>query len=367
MFMHRPGTADEWSGSLQPEQDYALTGVHPEDPAAGETFVVWLHDRSRNVGVELRLHAKDGTAEGRATIYWPDGRILHATPEQGPLTCAEAPETEHLKYRCLEPYRRWTYKIDGWNLNVTSDAEHDAGTVSPQQSALVSLELAATTLTPVYIQGTLLPEAYEAMCGQAGFWIAGRLTNGLSPTSARYDQALHAIGTITVDGEAMDFDGYGLRGHVRGVREMATFKSHCWMEGVFPESGIAFGVQAHRSSVYGGQGYGFNEAFIWKDGRVYPNRVLYAPPVYRDDPHADFLLELACDELGLTRITGHDTRISWIAMGSNGLGGVTGQPLTNETTMSLGKRTDAASVMSQALTVFDLDGEPGMGFAERSG
>lgn len=367
MHKHRPGTAEEWSGALEPAQDYALTGPHPEDQAAGETFVVWLHDRDRNVGVELRLHAKDGTGVGRATVYWPDGRILHAIPEHAALTKPEAPATEHLKYRCIEPYRKWSYKIEEWDLFVTTDADHEAGSVSSTDFARVSLDFNATMLTPVYIQGTLIPEAYEAMQGQAGFWIAGRLTNGLSPTSARYDQAIHATGTISVAGETLDFNGYGLRGHVRGVRQLDTFASHCWMEGVFPESGIAFGVQAHRSSIYGGQGYAFNEAFIWKNNRVYANRVLYAPPVYRDDPHGEFLLELACDELGLTRITGHDTRVSWITMGSQGLGGVSGQPLAKEATMALGKRSDAESVMSQALTVFECDGEQGVGFAERSG
>ncbi len=237
----------------------------------------------------------------------------------------------------------------------------------PTTTAKVSLSLDATTVTPVWIQGTLLPEAQEAMRDFPGFWIAGRVNAGLVPSAFRYDQALSATGTITVDGESRSFVGHGLRGHVRGVRKMYHFRSHAWMEAVFPDSGLAFGIQAHCSDVYGGQGYAFSEAFIWKDGKVYPNRIVYAPRIASEDPYAEFLIELACDELGLTRITGHDTRVSWFTMGTRGLGGVSGQPMAEEQTMGLGRLPNAATLMSQSLAAFELDGVRGSGFTERSG
>ena len=367
MFTHKPGTADLWSANLTPEQDYLLTGPHPDDPEVGETMAVWLNDPDQDIGVELRLHAKDGVAEGRATVYWTDGRILQAAPNSKQITRGDAPEAENLKYRCVEPYRRWEYRIDEWNLFVNTDEEHNAGTVAPTTTAKVSLNLDATTVTPVWIQGTLLPEAQEAMRGFPGFWIAGRVNAGLVPSAVRYDQALSATGDITVDGEIRSFVGHGLRGHVRGVRKMDHFRSHAWMEAVFPDSGMAFGIQAHCSDVYGGQGYAFSEAFIWKDGRVYPNRIIYAPRIAGEDPYAEFLIELACDELGLTRITGHDTRVSWFTMGTHGLGGVSGQPMAEEQTMGLGRLPNAATLMSQSLAVFELDGVRGSGFTERSG
>ena len=108
-------------------------------------------------------------------------------------------------------------------------------------------------MTPVWIQGTLLPEAQEAMRGFPGFWIVGRVNAGLVPSAVRYDQALSATGDITVDGEIRSFVGHGLRGDVRGVRKMDHFRSHAWMEAVFPDSGMAFGIQAHCSDVYGGR------------------------------------------------------------------------------------------------------------------
>jgi hypothetical protein len=67
---------DVFGGGLAPEQDWALTTTHPEDPDVVETFVVWLHDAVRDVGVELRIQAKDGVAEGRAVVFLPGARHL---------------------------------------------------------------------------------------------------------------------------------------------------------------------------------------------------------------------------------------------------------------------------------------------------
>jgi hypothetical protein len=219
----------------------------------------------------------------------------------------------------------------------------------------------------VWIQGTLLPEARQAMLGPVGLWIAGRLKSGMSPNAFRYDQALAATGTITVDGTTSAFEGYGLRGHVRGVRIMEGFKAHTWVGAVFPQSGTALGLQCHIAHGTPG-GYAFSEAYVWHDDVLYPNRIIHAPPVSRSDPHAEFVIELACDALGLTRVTGRDTRVAWTSMGGSGLGQSGNRPMAlNAATANRGRRGDAATVMSQSLATFELNGEQGMGMCERSG
>jgi hypothetical protein len=357
----------DFGSGLGTEKDWALTGPHPEDPDALETFVVWLHDAIHDTGVELRIHAKDGVAEGRVVVFLPDGRILHAVPEQAPLTKADAPESEHVKYRCLEAFRHWEYRLVDLPMTATTDQAHENGEVEPGPEVLVSLDFDARTVAPAWIQGSLLPEAREAMLGPVGLWIAGRLTSGMSANAFRYDQALAATGTITVDGVTSPFDGYGLRGHVRGVRIMDGFKAHTWIGAVFPESGTAVGLQCHIAHGTPG-GYAFSEAYVWREGVVYPNRIIYAPPVSRQEPHAEFVVELACDELGLTRVRGRDTRVAWTSMGGSGLGQAGARPMAlNTSVVGSGRRPDALTVMSQALTTFDLDGESGMGMCERSG
>jgi len=353
-----------------PENDHALTAAHPEDPAVMETFAVWLHDAANDVGVELRIHAQNGVAEGRAIAFLPGGRILHSEPEHAPLTVGDAPSTEHVDYRCIESFRHWQYRLDGLPMRATTDEAHERGAVTDGAEVTLSLDLDATTVAPIWVQGSLLPEAAEAMNRPAGLWIAGRLTSGMSPSAYRYDQALGATGTITVEGETIGFEGYGLRGHVRGVRIMDGFKAHTWVGAVFPESGTAVGLQCHIAHGTPG-GYEFSEAYVWRDGVLYPNRVIYAPPVSRDDPHAEFVVELACDELGLTRLHGRDTRIVWTSMGTLGLGGMgtAGVEVTGSPTAGIGRglMPDAGRVMSQALATYELDGEPGAGMCERSG
>ncbi len=359
---------DLFASGRQPHDEHALTGVHPEDPAVIETFVVWLHDRAKNLGVELRIHAKDGEAHGRAVVFCPDGRILSGVTESWPVLQADAPGTDHFRYRCVTPFRHWQYQIRDIPTTTSTDAEHHAGTVAPGATVAVSVDLEATTVAPIWLQGSLLPEAAAAMRGPAGLWIAGRLTSGMSPSAFRYDQALSATGSIVIDGVGHDFDGHGLRGHVRGVRILEGFKAHTWVGAVFPESGRAVGLQCHMRHGAPG-GYEFSEAYVWADGTLHPNRVIYAPPVNRDDPHGEFIVEVACDSLGLTRLTGRDHRIVWTSMGEGGLGGAGSKPLGTSTAGAggPGRRPGAARLMSQALASFEYDGEPGSGMCERSG
>jgi hypothetical protein len=358
---------DAFGAGLAAEQDWALTSTHPEDPDVIETFVVWLHDAHRDTGVELRIHAKDGIAEGRAVVFLPGGRILHAVPEQAPLIAGDAPHSEHVKYDCVESFRQWQYQLVNLPTVATSDQAHEDGQVQPSGQVRISLDFQGRTVGPAWIQGTLLPEAGRAMLGPVGLWIAGRLKSGMSPNAFRYDQALAATGTITVDGTTSPFEGYGLRGHVRGVRIMEGFKAHTWVGAVFPETGTALGLQCHMAHGTPG-GYAFSEAYVWRDNVLYPNRIIYAPPVSRTDPHAEFVIELACDQLGLTRVTGRDTRVAWTSMGGGGLGQAGKNPMgLNPATLNYGRRPDAPTVMSQSLATFELDGEPGMGMCERSG
>jgi len=130
----------------------------------------------------------------------------------------------------------------------------------------------------------------------------------------------------------------------------------------------AVGLQCHRG--HGGNGgYEFSESYVYADGRLHPTRVIYAPPVSMDDPHAEFDVQLACDELGLVRISGHDTRVLWTSMGPLGLGTPAEQMLQqgSEARMRPGLVPGTPTAMSQAVAVYDWDGDPGYGMNERSG
>ncbi|MGE0386375.1 MAG: hypothetical protein AB7Q97_16730 [Gammaproteobacteria bacterium] len=361
--------ADPFASGRAAADDLPLAGPHPKDPAVLETFVVWLHDRARDTGVELRIHAQGGVAQGRAMVFLPGGRILHAGPESAPIEDPRTPQTAHVSYACLEPFRRWQYRLCDYDMLLTGDEAHARGQVAEGRTARVSLDFQATAVAPIWLQGELLPEAREAVKGPAGLWIACRLAAGPDPSAFRYDQALSARGTITVDGQSMPFEGHGLRGHVRGVRAMAGFKAHTWVGAVFPETGRAVGLQCHIHHDAPG-GYAFSEAYVWQGGVMHPNRIIYAPPVARADPHGEFVIELACDALGLTRLRGQDDRVSWISMSAQGLGGTAGgKPIAGAQHVDGGRGLlpGTPRAMSQSLASFDWDGDPGYGLCERSG
>jgi hypothetical protein len=162
-----------------------------------------------------------------------------------------------------------------------------------------------------------------------------------------------AEGQLTFEGKTYPFSGYGLRGHVRGVRIMKGMYAHTWLAGAFP-SGTAFGIQTFPRPE---GGFYFTEGFIYKNGVMYPNRVIYAPLMSYDPDQGEYVIELACDQLGLTRITGRDRRIFWWSMPAWG----TAQP------PRWGIAPEATTVMRQATAEYRLDGEVGYGMNERSG
>lgn len=350
------------TAGLSPDKDQALLEPLPEDPEAAETFAVWLYDGVRDMGMTVRVHPQAGVAMGMATILLPDGRILNAGADQATFSQPDQPGSERVRYSVVEPFHRWRYRVLDMPMAETTQKAMDSGEVSyAEPASTVSVDLDGTMVAPAWIQGSLLPEAAEAMTRRVGLWIAGRLNSGLSPAAFRYDQALAAKGTVRVDGETTEFEGYGLRGHVRGVRRLDGFASHTWMGAVFPATGRAFGLQCHRG--HGGAGgYEFSESYVFTDGTLYPTRIIYAPPVQREDPNAGFDVQLACDELGLVHITGADTHILWTSMGPLGLG----TPMS-EMRHSPGHASDAPTAMSQAVTRYDWDGDPGYGMNERSG
>jgi hypothetical protein len=346
---------DPFAWGLKPEQDYILTGPLPEDPQAMETSNVWFFDGERNIGFNIHATMQHGKMYAPVTVFLPDGRILRLrSDESAAFTDPQRPQSRHVQYFCEKPFRNWTYAINELPVWVTSKEELDAGVVADKlPTTTVSLEARATMMAPVYMQGGLLPEAADAIEGEAGLWLAARLPGGMTPEAFRFDQMYRAQGSLTFEGTTYEFDGYGLRGHVRGVRIMGGMYAHTWLGGVFP-GGTAFGIQTFPRPE---GGFFFSEAYVYKNGVMYPNRVIYAPLMSYDPDQGEYVIELACDELGLTRIKGRDKRLFWWSMPAWG----SGQP------PQWGIDPNAQTVMRQATAEYELDGEIGYGMNERSG
>ncbi|MDO7843623.1 hypothetical protein [Sphingomonas immobilis] len=347
--------SDPFSWGLRPEQDHILTGPLPEDPSAIETLNVWFFDSARNIAFNIHPILQSGSMFAMVTVFLPDGRILRQRADEAALSDnPQIARSKHVELICDVPFRKWTYAIEDLPVWATDKEALVAGVITDETATTtVTLVAQATMVAPIYMQGGLLPEAAEAVAGEAGLWLAARLPAGMSSESYRFDQMFHAMGHLRFEGKSYDFDGYGLRGHVRGVRKLGGMAGHTWLAGVFP-SGTAFGIQTFPRP---DGGFFFSEGYVYKDGIMYPNRVLDAPRMSYDPDQGDYAIELACDQLGLTRIVGRDKRLFWWSMPA---WGTTHAP-------RWGIDPEATMVMRQAVTEYTLDGETGYGMNERSG
>ena len=269
--------ADPFASGLKPEDDFALTGPVPGVPQMIETFNLWLYDGARDICYNTSPHLHEGTCRALATVFLPGGRILRR--HNGDDDRFDNPRrfgSRYVQYECVEPYRRWIYRLKDVPMIETSDAEVAAGGMtSDQPSRRVSAEIHLKTLSPAWIMGSLLPECAKLNRIQAGFWMGSRLPSGPSPLTRRYEQLAQGEGVITVDGEEFAFKGSGMRAHVRGVRDTHGMPGHYWASAVFP-SGKGFAVVGYQqpdgTTLY-------HEGYVWQDRKVYPVRNVWVPPM----------------------------------------------------------------------------------------
>ncbi len=342
---------------LSPEDDYALTAPLPQDPACVETFNIWLYDGDANIGFNLHPRATGGEMDSSVTIFLPDGRILranHGSP--GRFSDKARPSSAYVKLHCQLPFQQWSCAVENGPVFVTSDQEQASRTVADMTpTATVNLQATVRMAGPLWINGALLPESRQTLQQKVGRWFANSLTTGFTPLAYRYDQLIEAEGTIDFEGRTYAFKGVGLRGHVRGVRDTAGMVHHTWAEGYFPKTGRGFGVTMFTRE---GGGYEHTEGFIFENSRMYPARVLSLPHLDRDPAKTSLVFELACDELGLRRITGADARAFWWQM----------QAWGSHAPIQYGWNPQAHRLMKQSIAryVWD-DGDVGYGLNERSG
>ena len=346
-------TLDYGSG-LVPEKDLALTGGHAADPLAAETMNFWAYDSGRDIGINIHPRIVGGEVMAMVTLFLPDGRILRQRVDSGKFTEATAPMSEHVRYSCVTPFREWRYRVEGLPAFATGDDEQWDGTVEDETpDAIIDFDLISTAAAPIWRNGSLTKEAQQMMAGDAGLWVAGRLTNGRHPDSYRYDQLVRVSGHIdTVQGNLL-FEGVGLRSHVRGVRNLVGMAGTCWMSGLFP-SGRGFGLLVNHAAD-GRDGY--SEAYTTDGNKITPARILKYPLHHRDRKEGGFWIQLASDELGLVDIRGRDQRVFFWSMPEWG----------GQSPPRYGLDPTAGVVMKQALARYEWEGEIGYGLNERSG
>ena len=342
--------ADLRDGGLDPEIDQALVEGHA-DPATYETFNNWFFDGERGIGLNIYLlYVRGGLARERAALFLPDGRTCFALTE-GHYSRGDQPGGSSLSLRRVEPFRRWTYHWHGAAYAIQR-ADELKGLVTDSTPVRIETDLTVDTVTEPW----LIPLSSGPATNVGAARVKGEFLG-------KYEQIARATGIIHVDGKNLDFDGVGLRAHVRGPRDVTGMGSHAWLCGLFP-SGKGFGVK----QLFDEQGAAyFSEAYLSEGSHIRHVSIRSVPPISRDNPARRYAFEL--DDGGeIVRIEGEDCQTTWIPIGSwRQRAGNSLQQGSGLFNMGHGLVREAPRLMCQGTARFFWDGETGYGMSEFSG
>ncbi|MEJ5978837.1 hypothetical protein WG901_19445 [Novosphingobium sp. PS1R-30] len=272
----------------------------PADPEMRDSATIWFMDDSGDLALPrvtidavagdwsrpcLQLNYVD--ARGRTLRIWTQGRGLTGEFEAGRASLRGAGP---LKFRCREPYARWSVSFAGTALGSTTTRQLEG---LPDGAPVdLAFELEATMAAPPWLMGGLTPEAANQMADEGAAVLMGGL---------RYEQLCRVVGTIAVAGEARAVRGTGMRVRRQGVRRMGGAQGHCQHSALF-SSGRGFGAIIMAPGPEGP--VVFNEAFVLRDGKRLPARVIEAPWMTRLVEKGDDASLLLATEDGPVRIEG---------------------------------------------------------------
>jgi len=330
----------DFTGGLDDAREFFLSDV-PADPQLRESASIWVSDTDGvinlpRIGIE-KTGANWFSPDFQVNVAFPDGRAVVArragvgeTPVDDDGICRRMRAGE-LEFRCVEPFSTWEVTYEGkahdtTAAHLTRGAVHDAPTID------IAVHVEATMAAPPWVPGTLLAEAASMMSDE----IEGQFI------SDRYEQLVHARGTVRVGSEEYSFTGTGLRIRRTGVRNVSGFWGHCWESALFA-SGRGFGYLTFPPRPDGEPSY--NEGYVFDGERLVPATVVRAPFLSRRTPIGD-------DTSLVLRTADGDAEIAGVN--------------TFSTFVAPGQTAEFAPLLHQAGCRYTWDGEEAYGMMERS-
>ncbi|WP_433567263.1 DUF7065 domain-containing protein [Nocardia sp. CA-151230] len=228
---------------MKPEDDY----THPvgSEPNFNESMYFHFHDPGNRIGGFVRLANRPNEGRGERTIclYLPDGRVAFgfARPD---VTTNERMAGAGMEFRVDEPFVKLHASFDG-EVNLLDDPE----ILSEPR------ELASTVLARCVAELT-----FTALCEPYAHSFD---TGGPAFAPNHYEQIMAVRGSVTVDGNALEITGTGLRDHSWGPRSWQAPWFYRWVHGSGPRlafMGAYFGAE-NGAPVTGG--------FVWDGHEVH--------------------------------------------------------------------------------------------------
>jgi hypothetical protein len=310
---------DDLTGGLAPEQDLVFPS-QPSEPEMRESVSVWLFEESGAFGFpRMGIEAEATSWNNRrlqAAFTFPDGRALNGAARGAPPSAIDTDGRPTiigggpLTVRCIQPFRRWTMTYEGAALDGTVQEQIDRSH-GKRGAKHIRLRVDMVMVTPAWVQETSIdPNMSDIQKDNAAAMGLGY----------RFEHHLRAAGTYEIDGRTYAFKGVGTRIHRQSIRRLEGFYGHCWLSAVFPD-GSAFGSLAYPPRAGSNGEYSYNDAVIYRNGRLYPARIVKAPFLRRIVPSGDeMVLELESD-LGRTVIEG-TTALNTFRVGNPDIGGL---------------------------------------------
>jgi hypothetical protein len=296
-------TMADWTGGLEPEIDGRMFASRPDDPEMRESASIWLYEENGEfaiprIGIEA-VGAVWDTHRYDANFAFADGRALLESvddaPSRSPFDAQGNPTilgSGGVAFQCLEPFRKWRVVYDGNPIDTTT-ADIIARRTDPDRRARLRYEVELTTVAPGWVHDSR-PEKLAAMPEDE------RVAAGLMGFGWRVEQLVRAEGEVTIDGRSRSFRAVGNRVRRQSVRPLGAFRGHCWQAATFPD-GRGFALSCYPPL---DNGYVFNDAYVFQDGRKHKARATRIPWLERLVAEGeDVSLELE-SELGVTRIAG---------------------------------------------------------------
>jgi len=212
-------------GDIQAKDEF----THPlgAESNFNESMYFNFFDRARGCGGFLRIgnRANEGYAEVTVCVYLPTSEVLFnwRRPE---ISDNSALDAGGVTFEVIEPLisHRTTYEGTAVFLAEPRQMAEPREAFQRNPHKPVSIDLTHEAVGPVF--GTAHAQA-------------GTVDPDKEFARAHYEQHMRVRGSLVIDGEKIEIDGYGLRDHSWGPRYWQAIKSYRWLNCTFgPDFGI---------------------------------------------------------------------------------------------------------------------------------
>ena len=202
--------------NLAPEDDY----LHPlgPEPNFNESMYFNFFDTRRSIGGWFRIgnRANEGQAEMTVCIYLEGGKVLFQFKRPS-IPNNDAFDAGGLVFSVEEPSQRLRTTYDGSAVELAEPRE------------MADPRRAFQENPKKRIRFDLVHDAVGPMYGSGGSKSEEEKDPEKQFAKAHYEQHMHVTGTLEIDGEALEIDGYGLRDHSWGPRYWQAIHQYEWL------------------------------------------------------------------------------------------------------------------------------------------